>query len=105
MEANATIIKSIVEGSTLVLLTLVLVGGWKLIKPAVNGWLEQYQQLLNVVLELTTALALINANLEQTIKAQEELTKRLGVHEEKIEVRHKEVMRGLKGKLGHDPAG
>lgn len=105
MEDNATILKYVIDGGVLVLLTLVLRAGWKLIKPAVDGWLEQYQQLLNIVLELTTALALINANLEQTIKAQEELMKRFGVHEEKSEVRHKEIMRGLKGKLGHDSAG
>lgn len=105
MEANATTLKSIIDGGELVLLFLVLVGGWRLIKPAMNSWLEQYQQLLDVVLKLTTALALINVNLEQTVKAQEEMAQRLNVHEEKMEVRHKEVMRGLKGKLGHDPAG
>lgn len=102
MEIDATMLKSIINGSALGVLILVLIGGWKLIKPAMDSWLEQYRQLLNIVLELTTALALINANLEQTIKAQEELSKRLSVHEEKAETRHKEVVRGLKGKLSHD---
>lgn len=105
MEVNAVTLKSVTDIGALVLLFLVLVGGWKILKPAVDGWLEQYQQLLNVVLELTTALALINTNLEQTIKAQEEISNRLGNHEEKAVSRHKEVMRGLKGKLGYDIAG
>lgn len=105
MEADATTLKSVLEGTALVLLTLVLIGGWRIIKPAVDSWLKQYQQLLDVVLKLTTALALINVNLEQTIKAQEEMAQRLSAHEEKAEIRHKEVIRGLKGELGRDPAG
>ncbi|GAF89802.1 unnamed protein product [marine sediment metagenome] len=104
MEANVATLKSIIDGGEMVLLALVLAGGWRLLKPAVDGWLEQYQQLLKVVLELTTSLALINANLKQTVEVQKELTKGLDSHESKAELRHHEIMRGLKGKLGHDPA-
>lgn len=39
-------IATILKFGELGLLALVLVGGWKLAKPAIETWLTQYQQLM-----------------------------------------------------------
>ena len=65
------------------LLTLVLIGGWKLARPAVEAWLAQYQQLIDHLLKMTEALALMNAQLEELHKDHGEIT---------------EILRDLNGK-------
>lgn len=58
------------------LLTAVLVGIWRLAKPAlesmvemaksaVGGWLKQNRQLMDYLLKMTEALTLLNAGMEE----------------------------------------
>jgi len=43
-------------------LALVLVGIWRLAKPAMEGWLLQNRQLVDHLLEMTKALESLNAD-------------------------------------------
>ena len=55
-------IAAILKFGELGLLALVLVGGWKLARPAIEGWLLQNRQLLDHLLEMTKALEGLNAD-------------------------------------------
>ncbi len=70
-------IATILKFGELGLLTLVLVGGWKLAKPAVEAWLAQYQQLIDHLLKMTEALSLMNAQLEELHIDHKEVTELL----------------------------
>ncbi len=70
-------IAAILKFGELGLLALVLVGGWKLAKPAVEAWLAQYRQLIDHLLKMTEALALMNAQLEELHIDHKEVTELL----------------------------
>ena len=70
-------IPAILKLGELSLLALVLVGIWRLAKPAMDGWLLQNRQLLDHLLEMTKALALVNAQLEELHTDHKEVTKLL----------------------------
>jgi len=57
---------AIVQGGALLLLAAVMVGGWKIAKPAVDNWMKQYSALLDYTLEMTKAMGEINANLQRS---------------------------------------
>jgi len=67
-------VATILKFGELGLLALVLIGGWKLAKPAIEGWLVQYRQLMEYVLSATKALALINAQLQELHVDHKEIT-------------------------------
>ena len=58
-------IAAILKFGELGLLALVLIGIWRLAKPAVEGWLLQNRQLIDHLLEMTKALENLNADHEQ----------------------------------------
>ena len=70
-------VAAILKFGELGLLALVLIGGWKLAKPAVEAWLAQYGQLVDHLLQMTEALALMNAQLEELHKDHKEVTELL----------------------------
>jgi len=84
---------ALVQGGAFLLLAAVMVGGWKIIKPAVDSWMKQYTALLDYTLEMTKAMGEINANLQRLNTGQDK-------HEVESERRHGEVLRGLGDKLG-----
>lgn len=61
MDNIATILKL----GELGLLALVLMGIWRLAKPAMEGWLLQNRQLVDHLLEMTKALEGLNADHEE----------------------------------------
>ena len=70
-------IAAILKLGELGLLGLVLWGSWKLAKPVVDSWLEQYRELLKFLLEMTTALTLLNAGMEELHADHQEITELL----------------------------
>ncbi len=55
-------IAAILKLGELGLLAMVLIGIWRLAKPAVEGWLLQNRQLIDYLLEMTKALEILNAD-------------------------------------------
>jgi len=89
-----------VNAGALILLSAVMIGGWRIAKPAVDAWLKQYQALLDYTLEMTRILATINVNLEQLNSKHTKLSNHLNDHEKDSERRHGEVLRDLRGLAG-----
>lgn len=88
-------IASLLKLGELGLLLAVLVGIWRLAKPtldsgiemaksAVEGWLKQNRQLMDYLLKMTEALALLNAGMEELHADHKEIA---------------ELLRSLNGKL------
>ena len=59
------------------LLALVLIGVWRLAKPAMEGWLLQNRQLVDHLLEMTKALSLISVQLEELHSDHKEIAETL----------------------------
>jgi len=87
LDANAWI-----QAGAMLLLAIVMVGGWKIAKPAVDNWMKQYSALLDYTLEMTKAMGEINANLQRLNASHDK-------HEVESERRHGELVRGLGGDL------
>lgn len=88
MDNIATIAKLGELGILGLVLVSVLVGVWKLARPAlgawsemvksaVEAWLEQNQRLLDYLLKMTEALSLMNAQLEELHVDHKEITELL----------------------------
>ena len=69
-------IPAILKLGELSLLALVLVGIWRLAKPAMDGWLLQNRQLVDHLLEMTKALEILNAGHREIVEVLRRLNGR-----------------------------
>ena len=76
-------IAAILKLGELGLLALVLIGIWRLAKPAMEGWLLQNRQLVDHLLEMTKALENLNADHREITELLRGFNGKKGEHNER----------------------